>query len=123
MNVREFAYQQVVKWFLEGNVGASSKAMVTNILFQDGDRPRNLVDHPYDPADLKRCVELLDAVPPIRRELAVMENVSPTWKLLISNWDVLESTLKYEMKTNGTGKAPRTYELMKEIMSEVGNTV
>jgi len=118
-NAREYAVNQTVKWFLKGNTGLSSKAMISNILFERDEDVEKTTDHPHDPADLLRCIELLDMAEPIRRSLATMKKVSATWMNLVQNWEVLESTLKYELRTNGKdGKAPRTYELMKEIMKE-----
>lgn len=92
------------------DVGLSSEAMAWHLAGMGW--PGN--DHPCDPSDLNRCVKLLRAVPELRARLGRMRKVSPIWARLLARWDELERLLAEEI-AEGTGSAPRTYNLMKEL--------
>jgi hypothetical protein len=95
-----------------GQVGASSKAMALASIEMPHDR-----SHPYDPADLNRCLLLLDAVPEIRDNMDKVAGISETWAKLVDRWDEVEQCFLDEVGLNWTkgDRAPRTYELMKAI--------
>lgn len=63
-------------------------------------------NHPWDPGDLGRCL-LVSPMPPFH-----MRTRSPEWALFVDHWTELAALLAEERPT---GKAPKTYELMKEI--------
>lgn len=111
MNQNEFIYA-IMEWVANGETGASSCTIAYTVLDVPFDRTR----HPLDPADLRRCVELLDQIPEIRKHMDKLRDVSPIWNDLIDNWNDLETMLKIEMKTGNN--APGTYELMKKIIGE-----
>lgn len=73
-------------------------------------------DHPYDPADLRRCVEYC-------REMGVstpwlvlnMTLVSRQWAALCPEWGALAALLAEEIAEK-TGSAPRTYARMHQLL-------
>lgn len=103
--------KDIIDWFANGEVGASSKVLAATVVGIPVERP----SYPLDPDDLRRCVKFLEAVPQARRHLSKLRDIHPVWSDLIDNWRELERTLKEEM-AEGTGRAPRTYERMKQIV-------
>lgn len=72
-------------------------------------------DHPYDPADLKRCVDYCAETGVSTKTLSEkMSRVSQTWAALTAEWDSLAALLAEEIAEN-TGRAPRTYARMREL--------
>lgn len=103
---------ELIEWLLDGETGMSSKNIVRVIITGKTDG-----SHPHDPADLRRCIELINRHQGLRMAFfADMPKVSSVWKELVEIWPLLESTLRYEMKNNKDGKAPKTYDLMKEAI-------
>ena len=73
--------------------------------------------HPLDPDDFGRCYRFLRAVPigPERaRGVAYMGNSSREWAGLTAAWDELEKLYEEELPT---GKCPKLYARMKEIIN------
>lgn len=110
----KFMHEKILKWFVNGKVGESSKAMVSAATDQpmDGYRP-----HPSDPADFNRCLLLLDAVPEIRNAMNKIADISEVWKKLVARWDEVEHSFIREVGQDwcNAKNAPKTYKLMKEI--------
>lgn len=79
--------RQIIIWGLFGETGASSKAIVSQILF--GHCPPG--DFPRDAYDFNRCVKLLEAVPELRERLSEMSPVSKQWDAIVKNWDWIVS--------------------------------
>lgn len=107
--------QQVLEWFASGSVGSSSKCMAKYLaLGTITDR-----SHPYDPDDLDRCLQLLEAAPGLRQRLHKMADVSPQWAALVSRWDELEACHLEEvgLRWSKASSAPKTFRLMQEIFS------
>ena len=72
--------------------------------------PRGLSAHPHHPADLGRCLRLLEAVPQWRARLPEMASRSPAWAALVARWGELEAGYAVEAPTGAT---PRTYAAMR----------
>jgi len=104
--------KDIIDWFANGETGLSSSAMAAAVAGITPKRPL----FPLDPADLRRCVWFLEAVPQARRHLNKVRKLGPVWNDLIDNWQELETLLREEMATGN--KAPRTYERMKEIIGD-----
>lgn len=98
----------VLRWFLYGEVGSSSKALAGVLCGFAGDND----SHPYDPDDFRRCVELLNAVPGSRKLLHHAKDLGGAWPALVDNWRELEGLLIEELPN---GKAPKLYNRMKEL--------
>ena len=65
-------------------------------------------DYPHDPDDLLRCLKV-SPFPPLH-----MRTRSPEWAALVDNWQKLADMVETEQPT---GHAPRTYRLMRELIS------
>jgi len=109
----------LMDWFVSGEVGTSSKFIASKGIDPDykGDGFSN---YPLDPDDFQRCRKLLKRVPTLR---AVLDNEvaksHPVWGALVARWDEIDSLFQKEFEEN-TGRAPRTYQLMREIRSGAG---
>lgn len=119
----------VINWISYGEHGLSSAAILWYftgiwVLGRDGVfghpavEPLYFREHPHDPSDLRRCVELLDMVPSFRERLHEMADVSPSWARLVKHWAKLESLLREEMAVGKT--APKTYVMMKAVLAGKG---
>jgi hypothetical protein len=101
---------KVASWLADGERGRSSNAMCKRIF----GIPENADDsHPYDPADLRRCLLFLDATD-ARDKVSLMSDVSEQWGRLVARWDELTALFESEYATGN--RAPQTYALMKEIL-------
>ena len=104
-------------WLAIGERGISSNAiaLTTLDLYPTG----HDAWWPLDPADLRRCLLLLEAVPEAREEgLVVLAKRCPKWAALVKIWDRLSETLRSEIGENlpPRGSAPGTYALMQEAL-------
>lgn len=118
---------RVINWLLEGEVGLSSKAMAARWW---GRRPTpsyhanfNPRAHPLDPADLRRCLLLLDFIPEGRNRLDELRELSPAWNAIVDHWDELEDTFIAEAGPDWRDpaclwSARRTYALMRKILGD-----
>lgn len=97
-------------WLRNGERGESSNAMAKRIFGLPTDASNK---HPYDPADLRRCLGLLDATQ-AHDQVHLMSDVSPEWATLVSSWDELRDSLMEEL-ANGRS-APKTYALMHDLL-------
>jgi hypothetical protein len=75
-------------------------------------------NHPWDPGDLRRCMEYCDAHGITTEQLRQrMSNRSTEWGRLVPEWDHLTQLLRHEMTTRTDGRAPRTYQEMKRVLA------
>ena len=98
-------------WLRDGDVGISSAAIVTKLTGFNICKSDDMFA-PSDPSDFLRCIKLLECVPEFKPRLVEMSGVSHRWKVIVDNWDELESILLEELPT---GKAPKTYMRMTEL--------
>ncbi len=105
----------IAEWLAVGERGLSSGAIALTAL---GVRPTGLrAMWPNDPADLRRCLLLLEEVPETREKgLLVLAKWCPRWAALVRVWDRLSETLRSETGESlpARGSAPRTYALMRK---------
>lgn len=79
------------------------------------------VDHPHDPADLKRCIDycrqqgITTAI--LRKRMA---GRSPEWDALLPHWNELAGLLAGEVEARTDGCAPATYARMRAILHPEG---
>ena len=111
----------ITMWLAVGERGLSSEAIALTTL---GLQPTGWrASWPLDPADLRRCLLLLEAVPETRENgLLVLAKRCPRWAALVKVWDRLSETLRSETGENlpPRGSAPRTYALMQEALDSAG---
>ena len=107
-------------WLAVGERGLSSEAIALTTL---GLEPTGFrASWPLDPADLWRCLLLLEAVPETREKgLLVLAKRCPRWAALVEIWDRLSETLRSEIGESlpQRGSAAKTYTLMKEVLGPV----
>lgn len=115
-------HNALMMWLACGARGSSSNAIVTHITgIPAGSRYGGRMDHPYDPDDLDRCLQLLEAVPLLRVLLPSMASASPSWAALIARWDEIEASHLEEVGLRWTKahSAPKTYAMMKQALDTV----
>lgn len=102
-----------VEWLATGERGMSSEAMFYQ--FTGVGEPSSRA--PSDSADFRRCRLLLEQVPEFLPQLPKMADVSPIWSSLVARWDELATLMDSEMPNwrDGSGRASKTYALMKQI--------
>ena len=112
---------QVLDWLANGRVGLSSKTMAMIAL---GSPPKR-IDYPYDPDDLNRCLLLLEAAPSVRDAFPEIAASSKVWAALIANWGEIEQTFIDEVGLNWckANSAPKTYDLMKRVVSSANKVI
>ena len=107
----------ITMWLAVGERGLSSEAIALTTL---GLRPTGLrASWPHDPADLRRCLLLLEKVPETREDgLLVLAERCPKWAALVKVWNRLSETLRSETGENlpPRASAPETYALMREAL-------
>jgi hypothetical protein len=107
---RERGLNAVATWLRIGERGKSSNAMCQRIFGVPVEADSS---HPRDPADLRRCIQMLDATNAHDR-VSLMADLSPEWDKLVGAWDRL--ALIFAGERHAGTSAPRTYELMQELL-------
>ena len=102
------------RWLACGERGASSDTMFTHLTGVDAGGG----DHfPWDPADFRRCLLLLEQVPELRDQLPKMATVSTEWAGLVRDWSKISAAFLIECKNilnpKPGSQAPNTYNLIK----------
>lgn len=106
-------------WLASDEVGASSLFMARSLapLAGLGDRLEHKYAHenrhPGDMEDLRRCVQMLDAVPELRAHIPAMKALGPIWARLADKWSELERMYASE---RGKAKCPKTHALLIECI-------
>lgn len=118
---RQLDLSYFVEWLSSGERGISSEAIVSQLTGQPVGRHHwRHGDHPYDPADFRRCERLLRQYPTARiyfREL--MPGRSDVWARMVEHWDELVELIESEspgvFDGAASGSAPEAYKLMRAI--------
>ena len=103
----------LIDWYVSGEKGISSETMAATALGKKHDRG----DAPADPADLNRCIKLVDTAPEVKKAFPKIAALSEQWKAVIDNWDKLREMFIAEVgyDWNKKKRAPETYKEMKRI--------
>lgn len=106
------------EWLNSYDTGASSKAIFhyMTLGIKDGSTPS-------DPADLARCLRLLDRFPEWKPRIQEMATVSDNWSTLMEHWDTIVASFVEEAGPEGYGygrrwSAPKTYDMMHDVFYE-----
>lgn len=110
---------KVLNWQSKGDVGVSSATMASIALGLNKSFYHECFGEPLDPADLRRCMLLVEEIPEIKDSFPAIADKCKQFASIIDEWDALISLLKKEMNL-GTGKAPETYKRMKELLGHSG---
>lgn len=110
--------QKVIDWLGSGDTGLSSLTIVAHIERNPivAAQIRNVYHWPCDPADLGRCIRLLDIEPTYRANLVLMVALGDEWKVLYQHWDELEALYREE---EPSGRAPKCYKRMRELLDPI----
>lgn len=109
-------HKKIIEWLATNETGMSSET----IAFAALGSPREITSYPHDPADLRRCIVLLDKVPEAAQVLPNLASTSPEWEGLVRNWPTLTKMLRVEIGDDLPcygWSAPKTYKAMKRAMS------
>lgn len=113
--------KEELRWLSRGERGVSSEAIFShlsglNILEE---KKYGFGDEPADPADFRRCVLLVEAVPSYRERLKDLSDRSKLWAKLVENWDKLIACFDAECpgwrRSGYNWSAPKTYDMMKQL--------
>lgn len=106
--------RQALMWMGGSDTGISSLAIVSAALGVDhrSDSP------PYDPADLGRCLRMIQVMPWAARGLSVLRQENAQWGRLVDRWDELRGLMDIEVGIDWSkgDTAPNTYIRMKELL-------
>lgn len=110
------------RWLAAGERGLSSEAIVsklTGVPIGWSRWPGG--DHPFDPADFRRCELLLRQCPAAREAFPAMAEVSPVWARFVAEWDSIAALLESEVPgvfgaVAPSGSAPRTYKAIRDVI-------
>lgn len=103
----------VLAWLVSSDTGISSRTIVAWMEREQLVLTMKRGDHPHDPADLGRCIRLLDIEPKYRDRIGEMAGLSSEWAALAAHWSELESLYREE---EPTGHAAKCYARMKELI-------
>ena len=113
----------VIEWLRSGERGLSSEFIVEYLYgfpLLEG-HWRATSHHPLDPADLRRCLLLLEDSPETPAEFPRMRAASPVWARLVDAWPALTAQLTEEignLRGPANWSAPLTYAAMKRVLGE-----
>lgn len=97
------------QWMAGSDTGLSSKTLwahMVGMAYRD-------IRAPLDPADLGRCVRLLNIFPEWKPRITEMA-AYPEWAGIVAKWDELAALYEEELAA-GTGYAPKCYDAMKAV--------
>ncbi len=77
------------KWLATGNIGCSSRTMLSITLGYIEDKP----SYPMDASDFSRCIDLIEMVPEVGNHFNRIADSHPVWKVLIEEWSNLVNLL------------------------------
>lgn len=115
MNAISSLSDNAVMWLATGERGLSSETLFTFTTGVDAEGYHGH-NYPHDPADLRRCRQLLKDCPELVSCLPRVAAAGPEWAALVARWDELCAVMDEE-SPEWKGRAPKTYALMKEIIN------
>jgi hypothetical protein len=105
-------------WLFGGDTGLSSKAILMAALGIRSTEPR--IDYPLDPADLGRCLRMLDLMPWAFHGVDELAMLSKRWCALRTHWDELRICFENEVGIawEKGSSARKTFRMMQRILGE-----
>lgn len=118
--------KRIAHWLASGDTGTSSKAIM---LWLSAREKRSVwgASTPSDPADLGRCLRLLERIPEWKARMPEMAAAGGYWPTFARRWDEMADSMIEECGGKVPGhrehfSCPRTYELMKQVRHEARTT-
>lgn len=111
-----------LQWLATGERGLSSETLFSYLTGHDIQDEGDENCYPHDPADLRRCMLLLEQCPELKPNLPRIAQAGPIWAALFARWDELTGTFEAECPNwrGGGWRAPKTYARMKAIITTAG---
>ena len=105
--------KKVLSWLAGSDTGVSSESLAFHFLKIDNTSPFGICA-PLDPADLGRCLRLIDKVPAVRACVDDLALINDSWAALAPVWDEISESMKDEVGIDWSKgkKATKTYYLM-----------
>lgn len=112
--VGEDVYRRALVWLASGDTGSSSEAIVYHMLGLESD-----ADYPFDPADLGRCLRMLELFPEWKPRISEMSAYPHGWPALIPIWNKIAAMMADEVGIDWSKgrRAPRTYAAMRAALT------
>ncbi|AGQ28775.1 hypothetical protein M495_14490 [Serratia liquefaciens ATCC 27592] len=107
---------KVLKWQSSGRVGVSSATMASIALGLKKPFYGDQFSPPWDPADLTRCMKLVECIPEIRDHFQTIGKRCKKFAPILDHWDELVEMVKQEWAVGN--RAPKTYARMKQLLGE-----
>lgn len=105
----------VAKWAAGWDTGLSSEAIAWHMIsgWCGG-------SYPHDPADLGRCLRLLERFPEWKQRMPEMARYGKVWAALVQHWGELHKAMDDEVGIDWSKgrEAIKTYRLMEKIEAE-----
>mgnify|MGYP001264867867 CR=1 FL=1 len=108
---------KVLQWQATGDIGVSSATMASIALGMKESFYGRRFDAPYDPSDMLRCMQLLEAIPEIREHFPAIANNVPAFKGIIEHWDSLVDSMNREC-VGDNWRAPDSYRMIKTLRGD-----
>ena len=104
--------RKIIEWLANGRTGISSKSLAFEFLGVEYKRRHP----PLDPADLGRCLRLIESIPETRSCVDTLATKNPHWAKAAKVWDVIADSMAEEVGIDWSKgmNAIRTYNLMKD---------
>lgn len=104
--------RRVIHWFASKDTGMSSEAIASHMAIGECDG-----SYPHDPADLGRCLRLLKLFPEWEARIGEMSAYGKVWAAYAARWQDMKTAMEDEVGIDWSKarKAPKTYDLMKNI--------
>lgn len=104
-----------ILWLKHGERGSSSETIWSFMTGIPIDRGRG--HHPLDPADLRRCRELVEKVPEWEVRLHEMREIDRFWATLVDHWRELCDLFDADIART-PDRAPTCYDRMKRLLDD-----
>lgn len=102
----------VIQWLAGCDTGNSSRSLAFEYLGKEYHWP----NAPYDPADLGRCLRLIEIAPGVRSAIDSLAQSHDRWSKAALVWDEMAALMEEEVGIHWEkgDRAPRTYKFMKD---------
>lgn len=107
---------RIAEWIGSGDTGLSSKAIMLWLSARTKDQMWGAYT-PSDPADLGRCLRLLERIPEWKERMPEMAEAGGMWPTFVKHWDEMADLMREEVGIDWSKgrRAERTYAFMKTV--------
>ena len=107
--------RKAFQWLFSNDTGMSSKALLGHMVAGVSDG-----SYPHDPADLGRCLRLLEKFPQWKERIPEMARYGSVWATYALHWNELRDMMDEEVGIDWSKarKAPKTYEFMSRLQGQ-----